>query len=190
MDPLPIAMVGLNFALWANAMNLLGIGAGPTEEGAPDPTKTVGVAGSLIGAITLVFASIWYVIGRPFGADAVEVTGILSATTGMYGLLWIGVFAAQVRGWDLRPVGNLCVLLLGLQIILMIAFARTVGLTSLHAWLVEAVLLSYVILLYLFRQLTFGKVGARPVGLWLIVTVIGTTYLMFWGGAIFPPPVG
>lgn len=188
MNPLTLAMTGLNFALWLNAFNLLGVGAEPAEEGGPSPTKTVGAAGSLIGAITLIFASIWIIMGKPFGEEAGDVAALLSGITGMYGLLWIGVFAAQVLDYDLRPIGNLCLLVAFLQVIHMVGVARILGTDTVHVWIVQGVLATYVVLLLLFWALTYGRIQARPVGAWLIVTVAGTTYLQFWAGGIFPVP--
>lgn len=188
MNPLAFAMTGLNFALWLNAFNLLGIGAKPVSEGAVSPAKTVGAAGSLIGAITLVFAAIWFVVGQPFGKEAGAVHALFSSVTGMYGLLWIGVFAAQVFDFDWRPVANLCLLLAILQAIQIVAVFSLLGTTSIHVWLVNLVLASYLVLVIMFNRLLYGKLAARPVGWWLIVTVVGTTYLQFFGGGIFPTP--
>jgi len=188
MNPIAFAMTGLNFALWLNAFNLLGIGAAPASEGGVSPTKTVGAAGSLIGAITLVLSSIWFIVGQPFGPEAGAINALFSVTTGMYGLLWIGVFAAQVFDFDLQPVANLCLLVAINQVIGIIAVFYLLGMAGIHVWIVNLVLASYVVLLIMFNRVLYGKIGARPVGLWLIVTVIGTFYLQFFGGGIFPTP--
>jgi hypothetical protein len=148
----------------------------------------VGAAGSLIGAITLVLTAIWFVVGQPFGAEAGPVHALFSLTTGMYGLLWIGVFAAQVFDYDWRPIANLCLLVAINQVIGIFALFYLLGTAGLHVWIVAAVLASYVVLLIMFNRLLYGKMGARPVGWWLIVTVIGTFYLQFFGGGVFPTP--
>jgi hypothetical protein len=62
MNPLAFGLMGFNFAMWLTAFNLLGIGTA-SKEGGPSPTKTVGAAGSLAGAITLLFAAMWFVVG-------------------------------------------------------------------------------------------------------------------------------
>ncbi|MBT9176985.1 MAG: hypothetical protein DDT20_01311 [Firmicutes bacterium] len=187
MNPIAFAMTGLIFGLWLNAFNLLGIGARPAKEGAVSPTKTVAAAGSLVAAITLVFMAIWLTVGQPFGEGA-PVNVLFAAIGGMYGLLWIGVFAVQWFNLDGRPAGNLCLLCAILQVLHMIAVAIVVGTVGIHVWIVQAVLLSYVVLLLLFWGLFYGKVPARPVGWWGIVTCITTAYLLWFGGGILPTP--
>ncbi len=187
MNPLVLGLTGLNFALWANALSLLGVAAEPTSEGAPAPVKTVATAGTIMGGSALLFAAIWFIVGKPLGAEATEATALLAGITGMYGFLLTGVFLAQILGFDGRPLGNLCLLVAAFQVIYLVAVARTLGLETTHLKLVEAVLSSYVVLLVLFWALFYGRIKARPVGIWLIVTVIGTTYLQFWAGGVFPP---
>ncbi len=187
MNPLAFGLMGFNFAMWLTAFNLLGIGAA-SKEGGPSPTKTVGAAGSLAGAITLVFAAMWFVVGQPFGKEAGAVHALFSSITGMYGLLWIGVFAVQVFNFDWQPIANLCLLLALIQAIQIIGVFHLLGTTSIHVWIVNAVLASYIVVLIMFWRLLYGKLAARPVGWWGIVTVIGTIYLQFFGGGIFPTP--
>ncbi len=144
MNPIAFAMMGLNFALWLNAFNLLGISVAP-KEGGPSPAKTMGAAGSLAGAITLIFTAIWFVVGQPFGKEAGAVHALFSSITGMYGLLWIGVFAAQVFSLDWRPIANLCLLVALTQAIQIIGVFHLLGTTSIHVWIVNAVLASYIV---------------------------------------------
>ncbi len=188
MDPLVLGLTGLNFALWANALSLLGVAAEPASEGAPPPGRTVATAGTIMGGSMLLFASIWFIVGKPLGAEATEATAILAGITGMYALLLTGVFLAQILSLDVRPLGNLCLLVAAFEIIYLVALARTLGLETIHLKIVAGVLSSYVVLLVLFWALFYGRIRARLVGVWLIVTVIGTTYLQFWAGGVFPPP--
>lgn len=69
LAPITIGMVGREFALWANGVQLLGVDAKPATEDGPSPTASVAVAGSAMGAITLLFMSIWLVVAAPLGAD-------------------------------------------------------------------------------------------------------------------------
>lgn len=118
-------MTGLIFGLWVNAFALLGIGAKPVE-GVGSPTKTVAAAGSLVAAITLIFMTIWLTVGQPFGV-AEPVNVLFAAIGGMYGLLWIGVFAWQWFDLDGRPVGNVCALMVIMQVIHMIGVGYVCG---------------------------------------------------------------
>ena len=187
MNPIAFAMTGLIFGLWLNAFNLLGIGAKPAKEGAVSPTKTVAAAGSLIAAITLVFMAIVLTVGQPFGAGE-PINFLFAAIGGMYGLLWIGVFATQWFELDGRPVGNLCLLMAILQVIQIVALATLTGMATAHLWIVALVLVTYTVLLLLFWGLFYGKVSATLTGWWAIVTSVGTAYLLFFGGGIFPTP--
>jgi hypothetical protein len=137
-------MVGLGFALWTNGVQLLGVDAKRATEDGPGPTASVAVAGSAMGAITLLCVSIWLVAAAPLGTDgeAVKLGLLFSAISGMYGLLWLGAAVVQARGWDMRPIGNLALLYLGLQVIEMGLFAsyRTAaGISTTHSRVIAGV---------------------------------------------------
>ena len=185
MNPMAFAMTGFNFALWVNACYLLGIGAG-AKAGNPSQAKTVGVAGSLTGAITLTFAAIWFVVGQPFGGrEAWALHALFSSITGMYGLLWIGVFAVQAFNLDKHPIANLCLLAALMQAIQIIGVFHLLGTTSFHIWITSAALASYLVWLIMFWGMLSDKISARTMGWWSMVAVIGTLYLQFFGGGIF-----
>lgn len=188
MNPIALAMMGLAFGLWLNAFNLLGIGAKPAKEGAVSPTKTVATAGSLIAASALIFGAVWMVVGVPFGPEAGPIQALFAATMGMYGFLFIGVFAVQNFNLDGRPVGSACLMLAILQVIIIIGLATITGMATVHDWMVAIVLATYAVLLLLFWGLFYGKVSASPTGWWALVTWVGTLYLLFFGGGIFPAP--
>jgi len=188
LAPVALATVGLQFALFVNALALLGIDAAPAAEGQPSPAKSVGAAASLAGGITLIFASMWFLIGAPLGREgaAVPVQLTFSAITGMYGLLWLGLAIVQMMGWDARPVGNTALISAVIQVIEMIIIAGW-GLT-LHLTLVEIVLLSYVVVLVGFWAVTHGRLAPRIQGYLLLIGVVTTFYLMFWASGILLPP--
>ncbi len=188
MNPIAFAMTGFSFALWLNACSLLGIG-GQAKAGSSSAAKTVGIAGSLTGAIALTFAAIWFVVGQPFGGrEAWALHALFSSITGMYGLLWIGVFAVQVFDLDWHPVANLCLLAALMQAIQIIGVFRLLGLASVHIWITNAALAVYIVWLIMMWGMRNGKFPARTVGWWSVVAVIGTLYLQFFGGGIFRHP--
>ena len=187
MNPIAVGMTGLIFGLWLVACALLGFGAKPAKEGAVAPIKTVAVAGSLVAAITLVFMAIWLIVGQPFGVGE-PINALFAAIGGMYGLLWIGVFAWQWSDLDGRPIGNLCVLMAIMQVIHIVALAILTGMATIHCWIVAVVLATYAVLLLLFWGLIYGKISPTLTGWWLIVTVVGTAYLLWFGGGILPTP--
>jgi hypothetical protein len=188
MNPMGFAMTGFGFALWLNACYLLGIG-GPAKGESRAYAKTVGIAGSLVGAIALTFAAIWFVVGEPFGGrEAATLHALFSSITGLYGLLWIGVFAVQVFNLDWQPIANLFLLAAFMQAVEIVAVFRQLGTASVHIWITNGALAAYVVWLILYARMLHGKVAARTVGWWSIVAVIGTLYLQFIGGGIFRHP--
>jgi hypothetical protein len=188
MNPIAFAMTGMAFALWLNACHLLGMDA-PDKAGSPAAAKTVGIAGSLTAAIGLTFAAIWFVVGEPFGGrEASRLHALFSSITGMYGLLWIGVFAVQVFDLHWRPIANLFLLAALMQVIEIVGVFHLLGMTSLHIWITNAALAVYVVWLLMYARMLYGKLASRTVGWWSIVAVIGTLYLLFVGGGIFRHP--
>jgi hypothetical protein len=188
MNPMAFAMTGFNFALWLNACYLLGIG-GPAKAGDPSAVKTVAAAGSLAGAITLTFGAIWFVVGQPFGGrEFWALHALFSSIVGTYGLLWIGVFSVQMFNFDWHPIANLCLLAALMQAIEIIGVFHLLGMASLHIWITNAALASYIVWLLMFWGMLHGKLAARAVGSWSLVAVVGTLYLQFFGGGIFRHP--
>lgn len=188
MNPIAFAMTGFIFALWLNACHLLGIGSAPEKESLSS-AKTVGVAGSLTGAIALIFAAMWFVVGLPFGGrEAWALHALFSSITGMYGILWLGVFAVQVFDFDRRPIANLCLLAALIQAIQIIGVFVLLGTASIHIWITSVALAIYIVWLLMFRGALSGKLAARQAGWASIAAVIGTLYLLFFGGGIFPHP--
>jgi len=188
MNPFAFAMTGMAFALWLNACHLLGIGA-PAKAASPAAARTVGIAGSLTGAISLTFAAIWFVVGEPFGGRELSTLhALFSSITGLYGLLWIGVFAVQVFDLDWHPIANLFLLAALMQAIEIIGVFRVLGMASVHVWITNVVLAIYIVWLLMYSRMLYGKFAARTVGWWSMLAVIGTLYLQFFGGGIFRHP--
>jgi hypothetical protein len=187
LSPVALGITGLQFALFANALYLLGIDS-DRPEGQSDPAKTVGVAGSLIGALGLLFASAWFVIGAPFGREgqAAAVQLLFTIITGMYGFIWLGAAFAQIFGWDLRPVGNLALLCLIIQVFAMVVLASW-GIT-LNTLLIELVWFSYVLVLAGFWAATHGKISTRLVGYACLLAFVLDFYPHFWASGILPAP--
>lgn len=188
MNPMALAMTGFGFGLWLNGCYLLG-NSRPAKGTKSSPAKTVGIVGSLPAALTMTFASIWFIVGTPFGGrEAWELHALFSSITGLYGLLWIGMFAVQVFDFDWQPIAHLCLLAALIQAIEIFAAFHILGTTGIHIWITNGVLASYVVWLLLFAGMLYGKISARIVGWWSIVAVIGTLYLLFVGGGIFRHP--
>lgn len=185
LTPLTFEMVGLMFALWGNGVQLLGFF--PEKEGTGPTGPTVGVAASLMGAFTLTLGAIWFVVGAPFGrtTGASQQQLLFGAIALMYGLLWFGAGFAQLRGWDLRPIGQLAVLCFILQAfeIIVIATFRPWSVTFTG---IEIALALYLPVLAGFFLVTHGRTSPRWVGWTCIVAGVGSAWLAFAPTGIAP----
>jgi hypothetical protein len=151
--------------------------------------KTVALVGSIGGAVSLLFFTIWLIVGAPFGnedPDAVRTQLLFASLGGKFALLWIGVTMAQVRGWSLKPIGTMCALLAVMHMIEMGILASW-GVT-LHIALMEVVFGIYVLVLIGFFLLPYGRIGVRPVGAISVIASIATLYLVYVAGGILPTP--
>lgn len=194
LAPITIGMVGLLFALWANGMQLLGVDEKPVDDDVPagGSGAAVAVAGSAMGAVTLLFMSGWLVTAAPLGTEGVgaQLGLLFSATAGMYGLLWLGAAVVQVRGWDMRVIGNLALLCLVLQVIqmgLLASYRAAAEIPLPHFLAVQGALAGYVLVLYGFWAVTHGKISPRLVGSLCILACLGTLYIMVFGGGLLEP---
>jgi len=191
LAPITIGMVGLQFGLFVNALALLGIDAAPAGDGQPDPGKSVGMVGSLIAALSLIFMSFTLILGAPFGTEglAAQIQIMFSAISGMYGFLFLGFGFVQLRGWDLRPIGNAALGAAILQVIEVIIIAVMWGL-NLNNIITEIVLIIYVIALVGFWRTTHGQQSPQIQGWLLLLAWLGTFYFMLWSGGLLPVPGG
>lgn len=187
LAPIAIGMVGLQFALFVNAMPLLGVDADVRQAGSP--ARTVGAVGSLLGAVALLFMSFWFIVGAPLGKEGIvpQVQLTFSLISGMYGLLWLGVGITQMLGWDARPLGNAALIAAVMQVIAIVVIARW-GLNT-NLVLIEVVLAIYTAVLLGFWGATHGRFAARGEGGLLLLAVLGTFYLQFWASGIWPVPI-
>jgi len=191
LAPISFGMMGLSFACFLNAMALFGYDTKPAKEGAPDPSRTLGIIGSLSGALTLFFMAGWFVIDAPFGTTgaAVPVQLLFSITPLMYALIWLGLAYVQWYGLDVRYIGNSALVGLFYQLFMMGVYAYLIGWKfTANDVLIEITLLSYACALAGFWAVTHGKLGAKTQGSILVWAGIMTLYLMFFPGGILPPP--
>ncbi|MPZ87034.1 MAG: hypothetical protein GEU81_02965 [Nitriliruptorales bacterium] len=194
LAPITIGMVGLLFALWANGMQLLGVDQKSVDDSVSEGGSgyAVAIAGSGMGAVTLLFMSGWLVIAAPLGDEGVgaQLGLLFSSIAGMYGLLWLGAAVVQLRGWDMRVIGNVALLCLGLQVIqigLLASYRVAAQIPLPHFLAVQAALVGYVLVLYGFWAVTHGRISPKVVGWACMLAVVGTLYIMVFGGGLLDP---
>jgi hypothetical protein len=188
LSPVSFGVLGLAMALFANGMHLLGAHSGPGEEEI-SAGKTVAIVGSTASAISLLFFTLWLLIGAPFGTKdptLVKTQLLFASLGGKFALLWIAVAVAQVRGWSFKPIGTMCAFLALLHLIEM-GILASFGVT-LHVVLIEIIFAIYVLVLIGFWLLPYGRIGARPVGVVSVVAAFSTLYLEYVAAGILPTP--
>jgi hypothetical protein len=185
LTPLTFAMVGLVFALYVNGTQLLG--AFPEREGFALTGKSVAVAGSLMGAVTLLFDAIWFVTGSPFGSrgGAIAPQLVFGAIAGMYGLLWLAAGVAQLSGWDLRPIGQMCIACIVFQVFEIAVIATWRPFTATLAG-IEVALFLFLPVLLGFYLLTHGRTQSQWVGWACMAAALGSFWLAFAPTGVAP----
>lgn len=109
----------------------------------------------------------------------------------MYALIWAGAAVVQARGWDMRVIGNIALLCLGLQLIemgLLAKYKSDAALSNAHFLFLEAALFSFVLVLYGFWAVTHARIRPKLVGWACMLAVLGTLYILIWGGGLLTPP--
>ncbi len=185
-------MVGLAFALWGNALVNLGADAAPAPHTGTDPVKTVAVAASLVGAITLLFTSVFLLIAAPLGTEppVVGLQVLFSAITGMYGLQFLATAIVQLKGYDSRPLGNFALLTAPIQLVEMVLlakFAFAAGISTAHIVLQELTLGAFAVAGLAIWAGTHGRISAKAVGSAIMAAFVGTLYFLFFAGGLIAP---
>src|SRR3989304_8112491 len=100
MPPISLVFIGTGLAAWLNGLYFLGMGADKKEGGA-DPLASVGWVSLAAGILDLLSA--WYIL--TLGEGAVLLAGLIV----FYGMFFVLLGVTEIRGLDLRPVGNLSI---------------------------------------------------------------------------------
>lgn len=193
--PLSLAfgMTGLTFALVANGCALMGWYEAPAGPGFPDPAKSVAVAGSLCGAISLLFHATYLVWGYPLGTDslAIRIQMLFSSVAGMYGFQLLGLTIIQLNGFEPKIFGDICLfdVFLGLvQMLIFARYAREARLGGIHHFWVQYTLAAWVALSFGVWGTTHGYVPAPVTGIFAFAGVVGTLYFLIYLGGLLDPP--
>jgi len=166
MPPITVVFVITGIAVWLNGLYFLGIGAKP-KEGGPDPLLTVGWVTLVAGVVDLVNA-VW-IIQKLFGTDASDTGVRLAGLITFYGIFFVALGASIVRGLDLRPVGNLAVVV---AIVPLFWWSFFDG-----SWMFQSILVVWVASFLGVTALTYGRVKAEIAGVLLVGTSLYTFLL-------------
>lgn len=177
MPPITVVFVGTGLVVWLNALYFLGVGA-DHEEGAPNPLVSVGWATLVIGLLDLVSASLILFRGTEFDVAEGAFIGVnevflpLAGLVTFYGLFFTVLGITEIKGLDLRVVGNLAIAVAIVPLFWLDFFDGS--------WMFQSILVVWVVAFLGVAATTYGKLPGKVLGLILLATAIYT----FWTPAI------
>lgn len=166
MPPITIVFFLTGIAVWANALYFLGVGAA-RKEGGTDPLAAVGWLTLVVGLADFVQA--FDIMSNQLAGDAsILVSGLVSIYAGFFTFLGI----TEIRGMDLRPLGNVSLAVAVVPLFYWNFFAG--------GWMFRSILLVWAVVFLAITATTYGKLGPKVLGVLLVVTAVYT----FWVPAI------
>jgi len=178
MPPITIVFVVSGLAVWLNGLAFLGIGA-KEEPGKPSPLVTVGWVTLAAGIVDLVNA-VW-IIQKLFGGEASDVGVRLAGLVSFYGLFFLALGAALVKGLDLRPIGNLAVAVAVVPLAWLPFFDG--------GWMFKSILVFWVVSFLSVTGVIYAKLKGQVLGAVLVATSLYTFLLpaaLLGGGHTIP----
>ncbi len=171
MPPLPITIVFFltGIAVWANGLFFLGVGSKPAGENAPNPLVAVGWITLLAGLSD--FAQAFYLMAArpaPLGGASVLISGLVIFYAGFFTFLGI----TEIRGLDLRPLGNVAVAVALVPLPYWQVFSG--------GWMLRSILVVWVIAFLSVAATTYGKLNPKLLGAILVGTAIYTFWIPAW----------
>lgn len=173
MPPITIVFIGTGLVVWLNALYFLGIGADQKDDG-PNPLVSVGWATLAVGLLDLVSASLILNRGTEFDVGAGEFIGVngvflpLAGLIVFYGLFFTLLGITEIKGLDLRVVGNLALPVAVVPLFWWDFFAGS--------WMFQSILIVWLVAFGSVTAVTYGKMEGRVLGFILLATSIYT----FW----------
>lgn len=159
MPPISLVFIGTGLAAWLNGLYFLGVGADKKEGGA-DPLASVGWVSLAAGIVDLLSAL--YIL--TLGEGAILLAGIIT----FYGIFFTLLGITEIKGLDLRPVGNLAIAVAFVPLMWWEFFAG--------GWMFRSILVVWAVAFLAVAATTYGKLQAKVLGVILLVVAIYT----FW----------
>lgn len=165
MPPITVVFIASGLAVWLNALFFLGVGASRSGPDRPDPLISVGWVSLAAGIVDLVSAN--YILAArpaPLGDAAVVLAGLVV----FYGIFFVALGITEIKGLDLRPVGNLA---FAVAIVPLFWWNFFEG-----GWMFRSILIVWLFAFLAIAGTTYGKLPGRGLGLVLLGTA---TYTFF-----------
>jgi hypothetical protein len=159
VPPITVVFVVSGLAVWLNGMAFLGIGA-KGAEGGPSPLKTVGWVTMFAGIVDSVQAAV--IIATKPGAAGIPLGGIVT----FYGAFLFALGVTLIKDLDLKPVGNMAVLVAIVPLFWWNFFAGS--------WMLHSILIVWLIAFLAVAGTTYGKLPGKVLGVILTITSLYT----------------
>jgi hypothetical protein len=165
VPPITVLFIASGLAVWLNALYFLGLGARRASAEHPDPLVGVGWATLAAGIVDLISAT--YILAArpaPLGDAGVVLAGLVV----FYGLFFLALGITEIKGLDLRPVGNLAI---AVAIVPLFWWKFFEG-----GWMFRSILVVWAVAFLMVAGTTYGKVQAKALGLVLLGTAAYTFF--------------
>ncbi|NBH06093.1 hypothetical protein [Amycolatopsis sp. SID8362] len=153
-------------AVWLNGLAFLGIGAKEKPDG-PSPLVTVGWVTLVAGIVDLANA-VW-IVQKLFGGAAGDTGVRLAGLVTFYGLFFVALGIALVKGLDLQPIGNLAI---GVALVPLAWWSFFDG-----GWMFKSILVVWVVAFLAVAALIYDRLKPRVLGGILVLTSLYTFLL-------------
>jgi hypothetical protein len=165
MPPITVVFIVSGLAVWLNALYFLGIGAARADASKPDPLVSVGWVTATAGILDLLSA-VYIIAARPapLGDGAVVLAGLVA----FYGMFFLALGVTEIRGLDLRPIGNLA---LAVAIVPLFWWNFFEG-----GWMFRSILVVWLVAFLAVAGTVYGKLNGRALGNVLLVTAAYTFF--------------
>lgn len=159
MPPITLVFIGTGLAAWLNGLYFLGVGS-DKEEGGADPLVSVGWVSLVAGLVDLVSAS--YIL--TLGDGAIVLGGLIV----FYGMFFTLLGITEIKGLDLRQVGNLAIPVAIVPLFWWDFFSG--------GWMFRSILIVWFVAFLAIAATTYGRLQAKPLG----AILVGVAVYTFW----------
>jgi hypothetical protein len=158
VPPITVIFVVSGLAVWLNGMAFLGIGTKGAE--GSNPLKPVGWVTLLAGIVDSVQAAL--IIATKPGAVGIPLAGIVT----FYATFFVALGITLIGGLELKPIGNLAVVVAIVPLFWWNFFAGS--------WMLHSILVVWLVAFLAVAATTYGKLPGKVLGVILTLTSLYT----------------
>lgn len=156
MPPIAIVFFLTGIAVWANALYFLGVASRPADGGS-DPVRAVGWITLIAG-----LSNFWQV------SQIGQADNLLGGLVVFYAAFFTFLGITEILGLDLRIVGHVAI---AVALVPLVYWEALAG-----GWMLRSILVVWALVFLAIAATTYGRLGARVLGVLLLITAVYT----FW----------